>query len=529
MKHFILAGSLFFSIHAQAFDIPEISDLKQIERRDPIVFVPFDMIDPITGKLVTASTMIELPGDLANEWGSKRVTAREYYRELNELEKFWNELGYSLRRPEDIQYLSSLSQDIDQLVKQAKSIDEAIKEFDEKIMSVPQEIATTKKDFEQRLRNKAEEEFTELYNKAMQSLTPEAEIFENLRENPNLIQKPNKNLSNFIYKEWATETGSEDSFYLKGLASVNVSGNFKELEGLADARIDVTIMKELKKNLFYLFLKANALDSGKVSGETGVEVLGQVIDQLSKKKSGNFLSWRFSKDESDSSPWQLQVREGKEFAFSIGPVPVVAEVGFAGRVYIDQGFNVSTNNVSVSVIPGAESYAYGNMSAGVPVAKAGIEQDLILLNSELDIAGGLELSVPQDSGKPMLSANVTGRNTSTALNGRMKFVAQAKLPVVGEQRYEKLLWDYDGLHWDGVIFDFSKTANDQGYQLSGSPETVDLDEVQVDNVSYSLFTDIDHYTKSDESRELGRRVSKLISDQRSLVDGLNEMIQSMRN
>src|SRR5205807_545789 len=73
--------------------IPEVQmdpNLIKVNKREPIPFVPFEMRDPITGAEITPETLIKLPN-------GKEATAKEYFEELNKLEKQLNEIGYSLR------------------------------------------------------------------------------------------------------------------------------------------------------------------------------------------------------------------------------------------------------------------------------------------------------------------------------------------------------------------------------------------------------------------------------------------------
>jgi len=73
------------------------SDAKRIDprfiktnRRPPIPFVPFEMRNPRTNEAIDPNTMFNLRN-------GQKMTARDYLAGLNELEKKFNELGYSLR------------------------------------------------------------------------------------------------------------------------------------------------------------------------------------------------------------------------------------------------------------------------------------------------------------------------------------------------------------------------------------------------------------------------------------------------
>jgi len=66
--------------------------------RAPIKFTPFDMVDPNTGKPVKPDDIIEVNG--------VKMKAGEFYRRLNETERWLNAHGYSLRTDTVFEYYS---------------------------------------------------------------------------------------------------------------------------------------------------------------------------------------------------------------------------------------------------------------------------------------------------------------------------------------------------------------------------------------------------------------------------------------
>lgn len=66
--------------------------------RPPIQFTPFEMVDPNTGKPVNADDIIEVNG--------VKMKAGEFYRQLNAMEQWLNEQGYSLRTDTQFEYYS---------------------------------------------------------------------------------------------------------------------------------------------------------------------------------------------------------------------------------------------------------------------------------------------------------------------------------------------------------------------------------------------------------------------------------------
>jgi len=70
----------------------------QLRSRPPIQFTPFEMVDPNTGKPVNADDLIEVNG--------VKMKAGEFYRRLNETERWLNAHGYSLRTDTVFEYYS---------------------------------------------------------------------------------------------------------------------------------------------------------------------------------------------------------------------------------------------------------------------------------------------------------------------------------------------------------------------------------------------------------------------------------------
>jgi hypothetical protein len=66
--------------------------------RPPIKFTPFDMVDPNTGKPVKPDDLIEVNG--------VKMKAGDFYRRLNETERWLNAHGYSLRTDTVFEYYS---------------------------------------------------------------------------------------------------------------------------------------------------------------------------------------------------------------------------------------------------------------------------------------------------------------------------------------------------------------------------------------------------------------------------------------
>lgn len=101
---------------------PGVADLKltwELVPRTPIKFVPFEMVDPRTGKPVRPDTMIEVNG--------VRMRAGDYYRRLNAMERWLNAHGYSLRTDTTFEYYSpQLEQEIAESELRLKELEQQL-------------------------------------------------------------------------------------------------------------------------------------------------------------------------------------------------------------------------------------------------------------------------------------------------------------------------------------------------------------------------------------------------------------------
>src|SRR5438552_5118192 len=89
----------------------------RINKRQPILFKPLEMVDPATGKSVSPDYPIKLPS-------GKQITAGEYYAKVNEIERHLNEQGYSLRDKNTV-FVQEVAIDEGLLSKQKKTAEAA--------------------------------------------------------------------------------------------------------------------------------------------------------------------------------------------------------------------------------------------------------------------------------------------------------------------------------------------------------------------------------------------------------------------
>lgn len=75
---------------------PDLNLTWELLPKPPIKFTPFDMVDPATGKPVRPDDWIVIDG--------VKIKAGEYYRRLNEMERWLNEHGYTLRSEEPLKF-----------------------------------------------------------------------------------------------------------------------------------------------------------------------------------------------------------------------------------------------------------------------------------------------------------------------------------------------------------------------------------------------------------------------------------------
>src|SRR5882724_2191950 len=105
-------------LQRQEMQTPEVTvdpSTIRVNRREPKPFVAFEMRDPETGAEIGPGTVLTLPD-------AKKVTAGQYYDELNKVEQGLNELGYSLREDWDNIVIQETIYDTTELSNQAKEV-----------------------------------------------------------------------------------------------------------------------------------------------------------------------------------------------------------------------------------------------------------------------------------------------------------------------------------------------------------------------------------------------------------------------
>jgi hypothetical protein len=477
-----------FTVSAKAEQTePAIVNSKNISviKQSPKTFESFALKDPETGAAITADKMLTLPD-------GRQVKAGEFYAELNRVEQNLSAQGYSLRDNIETRNIQDLTgRDTANFAAQIQKQEQLIKKIDPGVTnqirqkfdrsSIQQELLQHEK-LEQQLvkpttpapvpgvilprvfqtapiRN-IESEVKDLTkidrNLSTQVIDPRTRtidpkyyerIFTNL--------EPNRDQANsaYYYGNLNYEWGDRGRFsaYINGKLDIHGDGHTVKTDTEANAGGYV-----FNKHANVLRATANisSPDNGDLSARLNLQVFGDSVynPQFTAKKI----------EKSDQFEYSLD-RQLVNYRTNIGPIPVSATFGVRGSAGIRYNLSASSRYASAQVVPYLNTQVYGQGGADIIIGGGGVGANLTLINDELDIAGKAQIRTDYPNKKIYLDTALYAYNKIDALKGNVYLYAYTYVPRFGLPPWEKKqinqnIWNWTGLHNEGYLFNFSKTA-----------------------------------------------------------------------
>ncbi|MEI2579914.1 hypothetical protein [Scytonema sp. PRP1] len=410
----------------------------RVIKQAPVKFQAFELKDPETGKQISADTILTLPD-------GKKVKAGEYYAELNRLEQQFNQLGYSLRSPEEKVTLQESVVDSSSLQKQV----EAIKKQQQPVDSVQPKIR----------------EFLEP-NKVLNFIKQQPDFQTELtpdKTNPSELQNsPSKQIktdpviklkvpsnTKTVVKTWNLDVGKPSTFsaYLNG--KLELKGSTSSSSAYAEGNAGGYIFNQ-RANLLRATANLNAPASGKLTTDVNLLVLGQNFYNFQDARQGSLRL-----GDTYSRTIDAPIADAR---FFVGPIPMRAKFGVQGSAGFTYNLIASPKLAYARVNPFLDSKAYGQGGADIVVGGAGVSANLTLLKDNLDIYSLAYLGI--ESGKPYLYAYYSGYNQIEALNGNAYAFAYIYVPKLRIPPWKKKQWNWNIFSWDGLKY--------SGYLFNGS-------------------------------------------------------------
>jgi hypothetical protein len=390
--------------------------LIKLNRRAPIQFRAFEILDPTNRKPISRDTMLpELPN-------GKRLTAGQYYDELNKLEQQFNALGYTLKTPGGAKFeLQTTAVPVANLQRQAQLLRTAhLPNLQFKPLNLPD---------------------LDTKHKAWTFVHP------NLG---NLTLAPTAKTVHWA-KDWNYSLGDPSVFsaYINGKIELNGTKDLTKVDGEASAGGS---MFSHSFDLLRVTGNLNAPKSGTMNVKVGVSVLGISVYSLDHNAPA---AW--SKSDSLSKTLDKSVT----IHFALGPIPMSAKIGAQGTAGIAYAVALAPVKASAYVGPFVHTKVYAQVGVDIVVAGAGAGANLTLLNTDGNLNGSLSIEIDSAS-KPYFKWTDSYCQSLDMLAGNVYIYAYIYVPCWAlppwcKEEHDWNIFSWSGFHVSGCLFNDSRT------------------------------------------------------------------------
>ena len=362
------------------------ADSVEVDTRNPVAGKDFPMIDPATGLAVAPDHIFTLPNGL-------KITAGDYYTELNRLEDEFNRIGYSLAR--------TATQVPDTPVRLQKTRIPAA-EMQRSTEAWRQITALTRPCAIGELPTLAKVEYG--FQQQQQSMPVRVQ---NLR--PALQQI---HAASYVFGKVDFETpyeapldlpripplGFPSVFAVEFKFNASLRASSESSQVYADSTFVNHILGfEMPVVTAYAQASSTSGRAGDCEREVGYTLFGQNLftipfDVVSLADDiENLAEDNYQPPDLSSSKIKKSVDFGYEMRFFIGPIPMSARVGVRAAVGIEYGLGVSGLDAHAFFGPFIRSDAYVQAGIDVVILEAGVRCSLLLLDLGVPINGSVSL------------------------------------------------------------------------------------------------------------------------------------------
>lgn len=457
----------------------------------PIPFQPFPLKDIQTGKEVGPDDLIYIPSL------DKKVRAKDYYDKLNAYESHLNSLGYSLRNEADLATIKSLNIDFNVLTEQKKLAEESILSFDDKTMAKGKIHSISLEDShvsnsnddapedwrisQSQARDGLERIFSRIKKKY--GFDPMAKVSE---PDPVVKKEARDEFKGVIHKEVVREVGKIEDFRFYSKSTLGIDTTSDHLIGFASTDIHSKILN-MNVTILAVDVKADVRTQG-IHSDGEIDISCHVLE---KKLIGT--AYPLGKDSVDASKDNIKedvgqlptLRIAQKYRFTVGPVPMVAEIGVEGAITPEWTANIN-QKLELAAGAGAQGklkvFANAGVDAEIVAVVAG--SDLTFVDDILMVEGKTKLSTDMSLANPEAKTYVIGSNRMKVLSGSLYFEARASVPGLSSAKskaWRYVMYDWPGIViGDTVLFNFGRHTTPHGYFLTGAPGPEDYQDVALD-------------------------------------------------
>jgi hypothetical protein len=237
---------------------------------------------------------------------------------------------------------------------------------------------------------------------------------------------------------WSWSAGNHDYFQISLDSDITVIGFKDYLYASAEGSADGAILGQ-DFNIASAQATASAYQ-GSVYGAVSLQVLGNYIMDWSTTQSTSY-GWNWS--------WQQEI--AAPFDFTLGFIPIHGRVGVRGGLGCAIDMGLYGGWAYGRVTPSTSLSGFAEVGVGTWWASAGVGGELTFLRLGFPVEAG---SYFQWNNGPQLVNYIKSSLDVSTLDGRLYIYAQAF-------GYEEdwTLWNWDGIHWSGDLFNASFTTN----------------------------------------------------------------------
>jgi hypothetical protein len=391
--------------------------LIRVNKRPPIPFRPFAMRDPETGKPIPPNTVLTLPS-------GRSMTAGQYYGALNQLEKEFCAMGYSLQGQE--RRIPLLESNVDPLQLQRQS----------------------------RLAVLSHMKLNPDSPGRVRPVTCQTILLD--LNNPQGLLGEKPTASAHAVKTWDQPVGDPSILAtdLGGSLELNGSKDIVQLD--AGTKAGCSIFGQ-SLTLLRGAAELSAPLSGTMSAKVNASVLGIDVYNLHQMAS---TDW--SRSDGVSKPINLDF---EPIEVPLGPLTLTAKFGLNGTAEFTYCVVLRHGCARARMNPVLQTKVY--VQAGVDflgLAGADVEGDLTLLDDNLELYGDVDLTSEVTTGgsfKPYYRQNYYCQDSLKALCGSLILSAWIELPCFSippwcKKEVDWTVWDGCGVDTSGYLFNEAK-------------------------------------------------------------------------
>lgn len=350
-------------------------------KKTPIPFKPFEL----SFFKITKNQIITL------ENGNK-ITGEEFLKEINDIEKKLNALGYSLRDKEE--------------------------------EIVIQRVVIKREDLE-------------IQKKLFKNITPFATL--------QMVQKeePLKEFKNFTFeRKWELPLG-DDEFNVNISTGLSLKG--EENQVLANSF--VTSKASVLGYKAELIRLESDIKSGKNEGTNNANLKVYI---LGKKEYEKTFKTKFNLKEN----LKYNIDWGFPISAPVGPFNITGKFGIRGSIGLNLDSSLDFLLCSATAKPSIDTKAFAEVGVDYKVASAGVGGELTILKDTLILNGSLGLVLQDPIYNSYFNILASGENSLNALSGNFYFFVKVDY-LVGSKKFKTEIYDWDGFSWDTSLFNYS--------------------------------------------------------------------------